>query len=256
MVSSAVYVLVIAHPDDESMFFVPTIRSLVTAGERVWILCLTTGDYDGLGKQREKELNRAGNLLGVSKVMIVNDKDHPKERWPIPSVSSAIQQALENEILSNPECERFVLLTFDQHGVSGHVNHIDTFHGVCELVKQNSTISSTAGSNHKTKDIISPVAIEAWQLESERNLFFKYVPVLSWLLFFLALFTTTSPVLGKREDSQLRRAYRFHEPLMNWRAMAAHESQFVWYRRLFVIFSCYTYVNKLQPINKQAKLKG
>jgi N-acetylglucosaminylphosphatidylinositol deacetylase len=192
--------------------------------------------------------------------MLANDndklKDHPKERWPIPSVSSAIQQALEKEIITNPECERLVLLTFDQYGVSGHVNHIDTFHGVCELVKQNSTISSSAGFNDKTKVVISPVAIEAWQLESERNLFFKYVPLLSWVLFFLGLFATARPMLGKREDAHLRRIYRFHEPRMNWRAMAAHESQFVWYRRLFVVFSCYTYVNKLRPINNQAKLKG
>ena len=35
--------LVTAHPDDESMFFVPTIHSLVAARRRVFLLCLSRG---------------------------------------------------------------------------------------------------------------------------------------------------------------------------------------------------------------------
>ena len=38
--------LVIAHPDDESMFFVPTILALAAAGRRVRILCLSTGSWN------------------------------------------------------------------------------------------------------------------------------------------------------------------------------------------------------------------
>ena len=32
------------------------------------------------------------------------------------------------------------------------------------------------------------------------------------------------------------------EPVLNYRAMNAHYSQFVWYRKLFVVFSRYTYM--------------
>ena len=35
--------LVIAHPDDESMFFAPTLLSLATARIRTSVLCLSTG---------------------------------------------------------------------------------------------------------------------------------------------------------------------------------------------------------------------
>ena len=40
--------LVTAHPDDEVMFFAP---ALLCLGEEftIYILCLSTGDYDGLG---------------------------------------------------------------------------------------------------------------------------------------------------------------------------------------------------------------
>jgi LmbE family N-acetylglucosaminyl deacetylase len=36
--------LVIAHPDDESMFFVPTIDGLVASNREVFVLCLSTGN--------------------------------------------------------------------------------------------------------------------------------------------------------------------------------------------------------------------
>jgi hypothetical protein len=37
--------LAIAHPDDESMFFVPTLKAFKRAGWRVSIICLTNGWY-------------------------------------------------------------------------------------------------------------------------------------------------------------------------------------------------------------------
>jgi hypothetical protein len=41
--SPASVLLVIAHPDDESMFFAPSVLSLVKSSARVFILCLSTG---------------------------------------------------------------------------------------------------------------------------------------------------------------------------------------------------------------------
>ena len=41
-------------------------------------------------------------------------------------------------------------------------------------------------------------------------------------------------------------------PWSNYRAMATHASQFVWYRQLFVIFSRYTFLNTLKRINPPA----
>ena len=54
-------ILVIAHPDDEAMFFYPTI----SRAKRLHIICLSNGGYDGLGEQREKELQRAARRLGA-----------------------------------------------------------------------------------------------------------------------------------------------------------------------------------------------
>jgi hypothetical protein len=41
-------------------------------------------------------------------------------------------------------------------------------------------------------------------------------------------------------------------PAASWRAMAAHASQFVWYRRLFVLFSRCTWLNVLSPLGSKA----
>jgi N-acetylglucosaminylphosphatidylinositol deacetylase len=38
------------------------------------------------------------------------------------------------------------------------------------------------------------------------------------------------------------------QPSLSHAAMAAHGSQYVWFRRLFVPFTRYTYVNSLTPI--------
>lgn len=68
--------LLTAHPDDECMFFAPTLISLVKANEDVYSLCLSTGDADGLGEVRTSELRSSLDVLGIGegKRWIV---DHP-----------------------------------------------------------------------------------------------------------------------------------------------------------------------------------
>jgi len=77
--------LLTAHPDDEAMFFAPTVLALtkpppvaqtppanefeeVIIGERppeLFSLCLSTGNADGLGKTRKQELFASLEVLGV-----------------------------------------------------------------------------------------------------------------------------------------------------------------------------------------------
>lgn len=91
--------LLTAHPDDECMFFAPTITSLGvkaghvsegssadssgTNGARVYSLCLSAGDADGLGDIRREELGKSLDVLGIEKHRrwLV---DHPCVHFPIP----------------------------------------------------------------------------------------------------------------------------------------------------------------------------
>jgi N-acetylglucosaminylphosphatidylinositol deacetylase len=234
------YVFVTAHPDDESMFFLPTIQALISRGETVWLLCLSTGNFNGLGRIREKELINAGKLLGFDQTIVCDTlQDHPTQRWKAEQVCRDIKTALSNNIPKSSKYKRInvKIITFDEGGISGHVNHIDTVLGVAELLRS-STTSLRVGNN--------ALSFEGWQLETEYNLIAKYLPLLAWSWLLLSLFGWKPATTLQESDSF--RQYALYEPSLNWRAMATHHSQFVWYRRLFVVFSCYTYVNKLRPI--------
>src|SRR5204863_2295762 len=76
--------LLIAHPDDEVLFFAPTVLALANKSphgvhhnpddsggwrgpSQVFIFCLSTGDADGLGAIRAKELEASLDVLGIEK---------------------------------------------------------------------------------------------------------------------------------------------------------------------------------------------
>jgi len=55
-----------AHPDDECMFFAPTLLGLNTKDNtEIFSLCLSTGNADGLGMTREMEFHASYEVLGV-----------------------------------------------------------------------------------------------------------------------------------------------------------------------------------------------
>ena len=79
--------LLTAHPDDEAMFFAPTILALNSNGRsnqvdasgqtvlsqpdqatpNLFSLCLSTGNADGLGAIRSEELSQSLDILGVGR---------------------------------------------------------------------------------------------------------------------------------------------------------------------------------------------
>lgn len=221
-------VFVIAHPDDESMFFLPTICGL--HGDRTrWLLCLSNGNYDGLGKTREIELHRVGAYLGLDRVIVIDHEelqDSPRVRWPKHVIASVLDEKLPKEPLE--------LYTFDEKGVSGHINHVDTYRGVRHYLGHRQNYSTTGTRNTKAfqlRTVVSPIQ--------------KYVPLWHWIVLLL----TVLGVLRNKTPEQLPSArFTMYQPWVNWKCMASHASQFVWYRRLFVAFSCYTYENLWQPI--------
>jgi len=56
--------LVTAHPDDEALFFSPTLLA-VPRGVQVFSLCLSYGDSEGLGQVRKEEFHRAMDVLKI-----------------------------------------------------------------------------------------------------------------------------------------------------------------------------------------------
>lgn len=70
-------VLLIAHPDDEAMFFAPTVLALTKPDRQnhLKILCLSSGNADGVGEVRKNELSKSAEVLGMRRedVLVLDD---------------------------------------------------------------------------------------------------------------------------------------------------------------------------------------
>lgn len=89
--------LLIAHPDDEAMFFAPAVLALTRpeTGNHVKILCLSTGDADGLGETRKKELVKSAMLLGLRQEDDVFVIDSPYVQYPtVSDPAESVYQSL------------------------------------------------------------------------------------------------------------------------------------------------------------------
>lgn len=116
------------------------------------------------------------------------------------------------------------LLTFDELGVSGHSDHAAVNRGVALFVQTRT--NSSSGS-----------VLDAFALTTT-GILRKYSGLLDlpW-----SMATSFPPPLGA--------FFVNFSATTAWKAMAAHRSQFVWYRRLFVIFSRYAYVNTFKRMS-------
>uniref|UniRef100_K3XAK4 N-acetylglucosaminylphosphatidylinositol deacetylase n=1 Tax=Globisporangium ultimum (strain ATCC 200006 / CBS 805.95 / DAOM BR144) TaxID=431595 RepID=K3XAK4_GLOUD len=233
--------LVTAHPDDESMFFLPLLHSLTQQQQRdtdtwqVHLLCLSRGNFDGLGDVREQEMRTCGAFLGMEpcNVHVVEDaklQDGMQTQWDHAHIAKIVLEYVEQHAIH-------AVFTFDDYGVSGHVNHIAVHHGVQQAITEHHARCNSAETND------NPTApVRGWALEST-NIVRKYIGVLDAIVSAWA----TRPCCRGSATSDAAFVFLF-KPWWNYHAMALHASQFVWYRRLFVVFSRYTFVNTLQPM--------
>ncbi|QLQ81798.1 hypothetical protein HG537_0G00520 [Torulaspora globosa] len=219
--------LVIAHPDDEVMFFSPTLLQLddlLPQSVRFNLVCLSRGDADSMGSIRELELQKSARLLmGRSgRDFEVFQHDFPDgfdETWDVRSVASSI----EDSVFIGDDAVRTVLVTFDEHGVSGHPNHVACHDAVKHIVKQRSDVRALFLKSH------------------HGNILLKYC---GFAYDLLKLYFET---FLERPDSGLSFVNTFPQYLLAFASMAnAHKSQLVWYRYGWWYLSRFVFVNDLE----------
>ncbi|KAI9018983.1 N-acetylglucosaminyl-phosphatidylinositol de-N-acetylase-like protein [Hyaloraphidium curvatum] len=218
--------LVTAHPDDECMFFGPTLvrlagRAAAESGpgkERtVRVLCLSTGNGDSLGYIRTKELVESCKTFGIP-LDHVEVLDHPELQdgmnltWDPELVGRIVAREVEKHRIDT-------VLTFDGHGVSGHPNHRACYAGVRSLV-----VSTQP-----------PKAPKAFALRSV-SLLRKYSAFAD---------VAMSRFLGDAAGPSF-----VATPVIPQAAMLQHRSQLVWFRRIYVWASRYMYANGFRPIGQ------
>ncbi|KAF8526523.1 carbohydrate esterase family 14 protein [Hysterangium stoloniferum] len=210
--------LLTAHPDDECMFFAPTILALVREAVPVYSLCLSTGNADGLGETRAIELKESLSVLGI-----------PPERSQIvdhPSLQDNFTQEWDPEIIAGVVKPYIIahnittILTFDERGISQHPNHISLPRGVAHLLG-NPPAPQIYLYTLKTVPLLS-----------------KYMGPFSHPL---TKATYTMPWLRPEGPSFVGDITDYCSALF---AMYRHQSQLVWFRWLYVLFSRYLWVNE------------
>ncbi|XP_008548669.1 N-acetylglucosaminyl-phosphatidylinositol de-N-acetylase [Microplitis demolitor] len=205
--------LVTAHPDDEIMFFGPMIYWLSRfKTTSIYLLCFTNGGH----KRRKEELWAAAKIMGIPEAnitIIINSElpDDPKVQWPGNIVSENILHYIETYKMN-------AVVTFDKRGVSGHKNHISLYYAIASLCIENKI----------------PSYCKLYILESV-NIIRKYVQLLDLPI---SLLTSSYWYLVTYEQRQV-----IHS------AMKAHKSQYVWFRKLYMMFSRYTFINTLHEMN-------
>ncbi|XP_075246481.1 N-acetylglucosaminyl-phosphatidylinositol de-N-acetylase-like [Convolutriloba macropyga] len=220
--SKQVALLLIAHPDDECMFFGPSIHKLLEIGFDVQCLCLTNGNFYGQGKLRTEELIKS---LKVFNIKSENVKcldidvfpDDPNALWPIHQLSENIRKHMKT--IANLH----LILTFDSFGVSGHPNH-------CALRNAVSVVQKCH------RDLLF------YELKT-CSVFRKYIGLLN-LPISVALY-----ICGKTSLVALS------SPMQVWcnfLAMMKHKSQLMWFRYLYILFSKYMVINELIIIKDSA----
>ncbi|XP_007485869.1 N-acetylglucosaminyl-phosphatidylinositol de-N-acetylase isoform X3 [Monodelphis domestica] len=120
--------LVTAHPDDEAMFFAPTLLGLTRLKYQVSLLCFSAGNYYNQGEIRKRELLQSCDVLGIppSSVTIIDHRqlpDDPNEDWNPELVATLLQRHIKDNYTD-------LVVTFDIGGVSGHANHIALYFAV------------------------------------------------------------------------------------------------------------------------------
>ncbi|GAA5876710.1 hypothetical protein JCM8547_002025 [Rhodosporidiobolus lusitaniae] len=221
--SSKSVLWVIAHPDDESFFFAPSIIGLRAASPSIHasILCLSVGNHDGLGEVRRAELLKSCSQLNIpSERCIALDlpslPDSPAVWWAPDEVASIVRNYIE-------QWDVDAVISFDQYGVSGHANHQALGSALAEVVR----------FDRKFPPVF---AVHSTNLLAKFSSFL-FLPVAVARHF--ARRTGSSSSLFINSWAQYRQTRR---------SFSAHASQARWFRTLFVSFSRYLWFVRLERV--------
>lgn len=121
--------LVLAHPDDESLGNGGMIAKYVAEGAAVYLVTATRGEQgwfgpedenpgpEELGRIREVELLAAGDVLGIREVSFLDYRDGELAQAPVDDVVAKIVRHIRR-------VRPHVVVTFDHNGLYGHPDHI------------------------------------------------------------------------------------------------------------------------------------
>ncbi len=120
------FLVLTAHPDDESFAAAGTIYKNNKMGGQTVLVCATHGEkgvshlrkpmtQNEVKKTRERELKKSAEILGISKVLLLNLPDAKLSR----SGGVLKEKCLKIAKIERPE----IIMSFGQDGLTGHKDH-------------------------------------------------------------------------------------------------------------------------------------
>lgn len=225
--------LIIAHPDDEIMFFGPTLQQLdllLPADIRLNIVCLSTGNAENLGTTRERELRQAVNFLFANsarnmELFQLNYTDGMDVTWNADDISKSVTSL----VLSPQGSDREILLSFDGSGVSSHLNHISCHHAVERMLQDNEKVHSAIFLDSHSRN-----------------------PLLKYSFFIRSLSHIAMEKLSGRTNLGSIRLFNTYPQYLALLATMtnAHQSQMAWFRYGWWFFSSFVFLNDLKIVSK------
>lgn len=242
--NSTIY-YIIGHPDDEVMFFSPSIIELLKPkhNNEVKLICFSTGDSEdaSIGLIRSEELFKSARILGIdqSNVEILPYQDGMNITWDALEVSKSLQSLIG----TSPKLP-LVLITFDSQGVSHHPNHISLYNGTLKFF-------NTYYKNQKSKlgRLYLLKSLNFWEkysftLLTNIELFFHHLSTPFYKLF---NFNINIGFFQNISDKSSIQIYSDLNMLsVSYAAMTyGHFSQMVWFRYAWLGLSRYLTFNYL-----------
>ncbi len=143
--------LILAHPDDESLGNGGIIAKYAAEGVKTYLVTATRGEQgwfgpedenpgpDELGRIREAELKDAASVLGIREVSLLDYRDGEFDQAPAAEVVAEIVRHIRRV---KPQ----VAVTFDQNGLYGHPDHI----AICQHAT--AAVAAAADANFRDPD--------------------------------------------------------------------------------------------------------
>uniref|UniRef100_A0A8C5QWF7 N-acetylglucosaminylphosphatidylinositol deacetylase n=1 Tax=Leptobrachium leishanense TaxID=445787 RepID=A0A8C5QWF7_9ANUR len=204
--------LLIAHPDDECMFFAPTILGLLREQRQLHVLCFSTGNYYNQGEIRKNELIHSCTALGIPPSNVTDLPDNPNVQWNTDLLSDLILNHIKEKKIDTVPLHT-------HHNITMSIFLVEVIHAGSVFIGCGVLVLETV------------------------NVFRKYLSLLdlpgSWLYPKDVLFTVSGAQYSQAKE-----------------AMKCHQSQLLWFRRIYLLFSRYMMINSLALLTCEKEEKA